>query len=283
MKDSKRAFTACYVDESIHIACGFVVIAFVFARGRLDDAVAHVLRDVGLTPGQDEFKSSARMDSNARMRAARDGLLGVAGSEAAVAVFFGQCDRSDLGKHSLQALQSTLVRNGIRPSRLDVYFDSEIFPSGEEAARLHRLFYPLRACRIHPQEDSRLRLGIQVADAVAHSFGQILKEQLTGKEKLVDIGGPGTGYPKGTKANLGWTLLMSLRHALLTRPMEYNGERYNGAIDPVVLDPVNDDPTVYGEHPVLIGWGVQVAPDAEEKLREGVEHAFGRIWLGCIH
>ena len=50
-------------------------------------------------------------------------------------------------------------------------------------------------------------MGIQVADAVAHSFARILKEELTREKKLVDIGGRGTGYPKGTKAPLGWELL----------------------------------------------------------------------------
>ncbi len=131
------------------------------------------------------------MDSNPSMRAARDKLLALAGSKAKLAVFFGPYQRATLGKHSLQALQSTVVRNGIRTSRLSVYFDQDIFQSITEATRLHRLFHFLRGCRVHAREDSRIRLGIQVADAVAHSFGQILKEELTGKQKLVDIGGEG--------------------------------------------------------------------------------------------
>jgi hypothetical protein len=128
-----------------------------------------------------------------------------------------------------------------------------------------------------------VRLGIQVADAVAHSFGQILKEELSGKVKLIDIGGPNSGYAPGTQAPLGWSLLMTLRHALMTRWMVYNGERYDAATDPVVLDPVRDDPVDYGQHPILLGWGIQVAPEAATELRQGLEHALGRIWLGCIH
>jgi len=288
MLNSERVHTQCYVDESIHADAEFLVTAFVFASGRFDRAVAQALNESGLTPRKDEFKSSARMDSNLKMRAARDGLLALAGSEANIAVFFGPFqsggfERANLGKNSLQALQSTLVRNGLRPSRLSVYFDRGIFASASEATRLHRLFHYLRACRIHPQEDSRLRLGIQVADAVAHSFARILKEELTGEKKLVDIGGRGTGYPKGTKVPLGWELLMTLRHGLLTRPMVYEGGCYNAAADPVVLDPVNDDPVDYGQHPVLLGWGVQVAPEAPEALRQSVEQVLGRIWLGCIH
>lgn len=281
---AKRLPTQCYVDESVHTSAGFVVTAFVFASGRFDRAVAATLRNVGLSPGRDEFKSYTRMDTNPQMRKAREALLDLADSKTRIAVFFGLYDRATIGLHSLQALQSTLVRNGIWPSRLDLYFDQDILPSTQEGAiRLHRLFHFLRSARIHSREDSRKRLGIQVADAVAHSFGQILKEELSGKVKLIDIGGPKTGYEPGTKASLGWCLLMSLRHALLTRGMVYNGEKYQAAADPVVLDQVHDDPAKYGQHPILLGWGVQVAPEAPEKLRHAVERAFGRIWLGCIH
>src|ERR1700680_3128556 len=65
----------CFVDESVHPGCGFVVTAFVFASRSFDRAVAKILRQAGLTPQKDEVKSSARMDTNPRMRAARDGLL----------------------------------------------------------------------------------------------------------------------------------------------------------------------------------------------------------------
>ena len=40
----------------------------------------------------------------------------------------------------------------------------------------------------------------------------------------VNIGGPDTGYIEGTETTLGWSLLMSLRYPLLTRPVVYNGE-----------------------------------------------------------
>jgi hypothetical protein len=122
---ANRLPTQCYVDESIHAGAGFVVTAFVFAAGHFERAVAAALRGLGLLPGRDEFKSSARMDRNPQMRDARQALLDLAGSKARVAAFFGPYDRATIGKHSLQALQSTLVRNGIQPSRLDVYFDPE--------------------------------------------------------------------------------------------------------------------------------------------------------------
>jgi len=273
----------CYVDESIHTESGFVVTAFVFSEDGFENTILTILKNSGLSPPQEEYKSSARMDSNANMRSVRDRFLNLAATKAKIAVFFGPFSRSTLGKHTLQALQSVLVRNGIRPEELSVYFDEEIFPSEKEAFRLIELFHYIHTCKVYPRENSKIRLGIQVADAVAHSFGQILKEELSGKPKLVDIGGPGTGYIEGELAPLGWDLLMTLRYGLMTRPMIYNGEPYNAATDPVVLDPLKDDPVDYGQHPILLGWGVQTALEADSTLREGVERAFGRIWLGCIH
>ena len=69
----------------------------------------------------------------------------------------------------------------------------------------------------------------------------------------------------------------------MTRPMVYDGGKYRAELDLVVLDPNYDDPVNYGQHPILLGWGVQVAPEASSALRQGVERALGRIWLGCIH
>jgi len=100
---------------------------------------------------------------------------------------------------------------------------------------------------------------------------------------MVDIGGPNTGYPKGTEAPLGGSLLMNLRYALFTRPVIYNGEPYPAASDPVIIDPMKDDPVDFGIHPILLGWGVQVAPESDSELRQAVDKVLGRLWLGCIH
>jgi hypothetical protein len=223
------------------------------------------------------------MDTNPKMRAARATLLSLAASNAHVAVFYGPFDRKHLGRQTLQALQSVVVRNAISPSKLTAYIDDRIFPSAKEAVRLHGLFHSLKGCNIFANEDSRTRVGIQVADAVAHSFGQILKESLTGTRRMVDIGGPETGYVKGTEVSLGSALLMTLRHALLTRPVVCNGQPYCAASDPVVLDPERDDSATFGQRPVLLGWGVQIAPESGATLRRAVEDELGRLWLGCIH
>ncbi len=278
-----KKFTHCYIDESIHDSLGVVVTAFIFTDEAFNEYVIEALQKAGLSPPQEEFKSSARMDTNQRMRKARKNLLELAGNKSEIAVFFGPFNRQHLGRQTFQAFQSILTRNAIQPELLSVHFDKEIFPSQQEADRLHTLFYSLKGCKILAREDSRICAGIQVADAVAHSFGRIIKEVLTDTRKMIDIGGPNTGYPKGTEASLGWSLLMNLRYALFTRPVVYNGEPYPVASDPVIIDPTRDDPVDFGIHPILLGWGVQVAPEADSELRQAVEKELGQIWLGCIH
>jgi len=277
------SFDQCFVDESIYDELGIVVTAFVFAGPNFEEQVRKELKEAGIDTPYEEFKSSARMDTDHRMPIARDKLLKLAGTSAKIAVFFGPFNRSRLGRQSLQAVQSVLLRNAIDPSKLSIYFDQEVFPSQAEAERLQALFHFLAGCKIHAVEDSCTRVGIQVSDSVAHSFGQIIKAALTGNDKTIDIGGEDTGYAEGETAPLGWALLMSLRHALFTRPVIYNGEKYDPKSDPVILDPVNDDPVDFGQHPILLGWGVQIAPEAETELRQAVESVLGRIWLGCIH
>ncbi|HEY6457802.1 MAG TPA: DUF3800 domain-containing protein [Steroidobacteraceae bacterium] len=273
----------CFVDESIHESLGFVVTAFVFGSTTFEDGVKQVLQRAGLRSPEQEFKSSTRMDANPQIRLARDALMSFAAENAQLAIFFGPFNRQHLGRQALQALQSVVARNAISPSLLTLYFDQGIFLSRKEAERLHGLFHFLKECQLFAHEDSRARVGIQVADAVAHSFGQILRESLTGARKAIDVGGPESGYHKGTEAPLGWALLTSLRHAMFTRPVVYNGQSYCAASDPVVLDPERDDPVTFGQHPVLLGWGVQVAPESGRALRRAVEDELGRLWLGCVH
>lgn len=281
--NTNQSFTNCFVDESIHATLGFVVTALVFADAEFENKVCEALRLAGLRIPDEEYKSSARMDADFRMRAARDLLMSVVTTSAQIAVFVGPFYRPRLGRQTLQALQSILVRNAIERSGLNAYFDREIFPSQKEATRLHQLFHALQGVAIHAQQDSKLRFGVQAADAVAYSFGQIIKEAVAGAPKMVDVGGEGTGYPPGTVVPLGWELLMQLRHVLLTRPVVYDGSDYPSESDPTVLDPQNDDPVSIAQHPVLLGWGVQVAPESEAELRMAVEQALGKVWLGCIH
>jgi len=151
-------FAHCYIDESIHDSVRVVVTAFIFTDDTISEDVIEALQKAGLNPLKDEFKSSARMDTNEKMRRCRENLLTLAGNKSKIAVFFGPFHRPHLGRQTFQALQSVLIRNAIQPESLSVYFDKEIFPSQKEADRLHALFHSLKGCKIFACEDSRIML-----------------------------------------------------------------------------------------------------------------------------
>lgn len=125
-------------------------------------------------------------------------------------------------------------------------------------------------------------MGIQLADVVAHSTGQMIREAVTGRQKMVGIGGPNTGYADDDRAPLGWSLKMSLRYSLLRRPIVHTGQDFLRETDPVVVDP-GEDYVAVAQHPEVSGWGVQIHDALSATVRVGVEQELGRIWLGCIH
>jgi hypothetical protein len=276
-------FRYCYVDESVHDNLGFVTMAFVFGGEGLDAAVADALKTSGLDPATEEFKSGAYMAHNPRMQAARDALFEVIRKEAEVAVVFAPRHHTVLlGKQCLQALQSVLIRNGIPPNHLTIHVDEGIFASEAEAKRLIGIFRFLASATFRASESSQRCRGIQLADLMAHTFAQIVCEAITGQLKLVDVGAPDTGYEKGFQMPLSVFLLVGIRHSIMARGMVYEGEIFDPATDPVVLGP-DDDPVEYGQNPEVFGWGVQVAPEAHDTLRQAVRQMLDRIWLGCMH
>lgn len=266
----------CYVDESIQRECGFVATAFVFGHAGLDAAVAEVLERAGLAPGRDEFKSGARMDANPTLRQVRADLMGLAGQRTRLAVVFSSAHRRDrLGQYALQALQSVLVRNGVARSGLTTYFDSGIFADEPSASVLQKHFSTLAGVRLHVREDSKKRLGIQVADVVAHTFGQVLRESVAKDRKRVHFG-PDDSLP------LSEVLLSPIRFAIFRRHLLYGSRPHDPACDPIVVTS-EDDLMEMGPNAEVFGWGVQVAPDLPDDLRTGVRAILERVWLGCYH
>jgi hypothetical protein len=278
------ALTHCYVDDSIHDALGFVALAFVFSAVDLDDPVRGALVAAGLDPEREEFKSRARMDSNPAMQAAREKLLDVIGKHAYVGVVIARRRHHlvPLGKQCLQALQSILIRNGIPPRGLTVHVDENIFSSPAEAMVILRLFRFLAPIELRPCEASHRCRGIQAADLIAHTFSQVVREGVTGSPKLIDVGGPDNGYAEGTMMPLSEFLLATIRYKILARRLAYEGEDFDPATDPVIIGP-DDDPVIYGQNPEALGWGVQVAQETPDPVRQAVFKTLDRIWLGCMH
>ncbi len=270
-----------FVDESIHDALDFIVSAFVFSKEGLDSPVSDALRDAGLRPGVDEFKSRALMLGNAVQQNLRETLLSLAGQHTRVALAVSPASlRAELGEWCLRVLQTIVRRNGFHEVSFDAHFDEGIFRSTTKLAVSE--FAAPRQMSIDPKSNSRTCLGIQVADVVASAAGQMIREAVTGRRKMVGIGGPGTGYADDDEAPLGWSLKMSLRYSLLRRPIVHPDQPYHPDMDPVVVERGYDYVEV-AQHPEVSGWGVHIHDALSPRVRAAVDQELGRIWLGCIH
>ena len=264
--------TQCYIDESIHEALGFVTVSFVFAAEDLNTVVSSALASAGLDPGREEFKSGARMKGDTRMGVVRKKLIDIINAHTRVAVVFAPYPhRVPLGKQCLRALQSTLIRNGIRPEGLTIHVDHGIFPSRAEAERLIGLFRFLKPATFRPDETSHVCQGIQLADLIAHTFALIIRGTITGSK-----------LTKARDSNLSQSRLASIRYSILARCTVSEQQAFDSATDPVVIGP-EDDPAEHALHPEVLGWGVQVAPEAPDSLRGAVRGMLDRVWLGCMH
>lgn len=283
--DHNQKELTIFADESIHDNLGFIMTAFVCSQQDINTSVADALVRAKLDPGKDEFKSSFYMSTNPVVQTLRDELIGIARAVSKVALLISSSQRRKLlGKDALEALNAIVMRNGLESHKISVFFDQGIVNSEHEGVEIARQIGLPLSLKLNFEQDSRAIMGLQVADALAHISAQILREEVTGKEKTVHIGGENTGYEEGTMANLGWALLMSIRYSFFVRPMVWHNSKdtYNPVMNPVIITK-NDDPATISMHPDLFGWGVITASNLDPKISHAVDAVFQKLWLGCIH
>ena len=119
-----------YFDESIHPNGKFALGAFVHAEHDLQEIVAEALRESGLIPRADEFKSGARMDRSPGLRWARENLWSIVQRHCRIGVVVApNSPRRQLGSEALDGLKKILSTNQFESAEHQVFFDEGIFPS----------------------------------------------------------------------------------------------------------------------------------------------------------
>ena len=274
-----------YIDESIHHHLGFIVVAFVCVIGDPNSKIEKILSEIGFKPGVDEFKSRRPMMDNPRMQGLRRKLIGITRKHASVAISVAPFNvRKSLGNHILNTLKKIIIKNGLNSSCLKIYFDQGLFRSVAIGKQTAASLSCLDGIEFFFEQDSKKVLGLQMADAIAHTTSQVLREALTGVKKQVHIGGANTGYPEGTQADLGWSLLMSLRNSFFVRPVVFakHAIDVNLATEPHFVSDEEDIVSIY-QNAELFEWGVFISDEANNDLKNVVKNVFGTLWLGCIH
>ncbi len=254
-----------YFDESIQERGGFIVGAYVYGPDA-DVEVTTALERVGLRPGVDEFKSSARMSAHPEQVALRAELKRLLVNFRVGVLVTPNDDRATLGAEALRCLDQIARANELaKGERLMAFFDQGVFGSPGQAAALSGSIGLNQYCDVKAEQDSRAVKGLQLADLVAHTAGIMLLETLGLVRKQVKAG-PHSGYEPDMELDLGFEMWASIRYQFFhAGPMEQQEDVYQGALMEVGVN------------------GLYVSQACSPALRAGALARFGRCYLGCIH
>lgn len=253
-----------YFDESIHERGGFIVGAFVYSPFDLGPSVDAVVASVGLTPRVDEFKSNAKMSSNPVTRMLRSGIGGLLSTSKVAVVILPRVDRNRLGQEALKALTRLVSVNDLSSEPHSVYIDQGIKVSLQDLEIVSQQDLLLD---VHPNQDSKLIPGIQVADLAAHRASGMLLEQMGLVTKMVKAG-PNSGYDPDLDIELGFEFWAGLRYPFFKQPKLFTGDEE----DMIEAATYNVE-----------GFGLFIADSCNEVLRNASLARFGSVYLGCIH
>lgn len=118
-----------YFDESIHPNGKFALGALAYAEHDLQEVVAEALRESGMTPRIEEFKSGARMDRSPAQRCAREHLRSIVRRHCRIGIVVApHLPRQQLGIEALHGLKKVLSTNHFESASHQVFFDQGVFP-----------------------------------------------------------------------------------------------------------------------------------------------------------
>lgn len=253
-----------YLDDSKHHRFDFSLAAFVICDTDPTDYVSSVFQKHGFDPEKFEYKSSAKMVGNKRLQALRRALKSLIGRHCKIAVCIVDGDKN-LGPAALKLLGSALTHSKLQGQSHEVFFDQGLFQSTKAATALANKDATLECCEFHFEQDSRMQLGIQLADIVAHTCSTMLLDSLGHINKKVVLDAPGDSIYDGLEVELGFEMWAGIRNAFLAK------NKRNPKDD---FDLANVD---------VYPWGLFIDDSASEQISTAAMVRFGENYLGCIH
>lgn len=253
-----------FLDDSKHHRFGFSLAAFVICDTDPTETISSAFRKHGYDPGKFEFKSSAKMAGDRQIQALRADLKSFIGRHCKIAVCVVDGDKR-LGPASLRLLSSALSHPKLQGRSHKVFFDEGLFQSSKAATELADRDAALGCCEFHFEQDSRMHLGIQLADIVAHTCSTVLLETLGHVTKKVVLDAPGDSIYGGLEVELGFEMWAGIRYAFLAK------NKQNPKDD---FDLANVD---------VYPWGLFIDDSVGERVSNAAKERFGENYLGCIH
>jgi hypothetical protein len=248
-----------YFDESVHSRGNFALGAFAYSESSLEKPIAEALRESGLRPYIDEFKSGSLMTKHPEQARARDLLRSVLTRNCQIGIVVSPSSPLELlGREALRGLHKILSTNSFVSKIHDVFLDEGILASDATDAPEH--------CSLHFEQDSVTVLGLQIADLVAHTCATMLLARLGLTEKTIKAG-PNSGYDPDGDMPLEFELWAGLRwnfFAAAQPPYETWKSQLDFQVD-------------------VESRGLHISDACDEAVKTATLSRFGRMYLGCIH
>ncbi len=124
-----------FLDDSNHSKAGFCLSSFVFSVSDPQTDIESLLIKHGLVPGQDEYKSSIRMDRTAAIYAIREDLKEYLRANCKVGVAISP-NPEDLHEDAALLFQKMLTHPDVGSGNHIVFTDQGIFRSSKEQAAI---------------------------------------------------------------------------------------------------------------------------------------------------
>jgi hypothetical protein len=253
-----------FLDDSKHHRFGFSLAAFVVCDFDPTEHISSVFRKHGFDPKEFEYKSSAKMAGDRQVQALRGALKSFIGRDCKIAVCVVDGDKR-LGPAALRLLSSALSHPRLQGQSHKIFFDEGLFQSIKAATDLTDRDATFACCEFHFEQDSRMHLGIQLADIVAHTCSTMLLETLGHITKKVVLNTPGDSLYDGLEVELGFEMWAGIRYAFLAKNKENPKDDF---------DLANVD---------VYPWGLFIDESASEQISTAAMERFGENYLGCIH
>ncbi|QFT47826.1 hypothetical protein FIU97_14685 [Roseivivax sp. THAF40] len=253
-----------FLDDSKHHYAGFSLAAFVICETDPTDHVEAIFRDLGFDPGGFEYKSSAKMADDNRLRQLRAALKNYISRKCKISICVVNGDNR-LGPAALKLLHCALSHPSLEGHDHEVFFDEGLFPSVKSATDPASRENKFGQCKMHFEQDSRNHVGIQLADVAAHTCSTMLLETLGHVTKKVVLSVPGDSVYDGQEVGLGFEMWAGMRYALLSMTKQH---------------PKNDFELATVD---VFPWGLFIDESTSEPIAAAAKQRFGENYLGCIH
>ena len=254
-----------FLDDSNHPTAGFCLCSFVFTVSDPQKDIESLLLKHGLVPGQDEYKSSIRMDQTAANSAIREDLKDYLRANCKVGVATSPNSEA-LHEDAALLFQKMLTHPDVGSGNHLVFTDKGIFPGFKEQA----VIVPIPGadmCAFHFEQDSKRVCGIQLADLSAHICAIMLKDALGFVTKTVKAG-ENSGYDPDLDIELGFAMFATIRYAFLGVFAPYVEAPPSGFLQPMLL---------------ISDYGLQVSNKLNANIKSAAAGRFESLYLGCIH